>query len=292
MSKLSPLAAEWNLVAGFILAAAIALISTHTSLALGRFWWPCLSIIPLLGAAAFTYRYLRPVPVLADLTSTTLKLFLILVLGMLISFAAAALGGKFPYRDMWLESADAALGFDWTAYVDFISERPFLARLLDLAYQSLQAQFFVVGAALAIAGQRQRLQIYTLAVGITLAVTLMIFLFMQARSHSWGNWVPPLDYMRLAGQHRISLDDLNGIVTFPSYHTESACLFIWGCWRLAYLRWPVIAFNLTLIAATPIDGFHYGVDVLAGVAIAVATIVLLSPKGTASAVKLAPVDVG
>src|SRR4029077_1491904 len=100
---------------------------------------------PLLAGAAVTYRYLRPAPILADLLDTTLKIFLILTLCMLISFGAAALGGQFPYRDIWLQSADATLGFDWTAYVDFIARRPVIAGALKLAYASLPLQFFLVG---------------------------------------------------------------------------------------------------------------------------------------------------
>ena len=85
-----------------------------------------------------------------------------------------------------------------------------------------------------------------------------------------------LNEMRSGGVHEISVDELNGIITFPSYHTEAACLFIWACWRIPYLRWPVLFLNLTLIAATPIDGAHYVVDAVAGALLAVATVFLLS----------------
>jgi membrane-associated phospholipid phosphatase len=217
---------------------------------------------------------------------------LILTFGMLISFAAGALSGPFPFRDLWLQSADAALGFDWAAYVAFISRYSLLAAALKLAYASLQPQFFLVGAVVALAGQRERLTIYTRAIGVTLAVTLVIFIFMPARAHGAGTWITALDYMRSAGPHAISFDDMNGIITFPSFHTQSACLFIWACWRMPYLRWPVLILNLALIAATPVDGVHYGVDVLAGVLIAVATIFLLSPKDTKAAIDIVSTNIG
>ncbi len=259
---------EWKLVTAFALAAVITLAATGTGLSLGH-KGQYLAVFPLLAGATAIYRYWRPAPRLGDLIGATLKILLILLLGVLISFAAAALGSQFPYRDAWLQSADAAIGFNQKDYVTFILQHPLFTHALDIAYASLQPQFLLVGAALAVAGQRERLKSYTLAIGVTLAATLVIFVFMPARANGGGSWLAALDYMRSAGSHRISFDDLNGIVTFPSYHTQAACLFIWACWRLPYVRWPVLGLNSVLIAATPFDGAHYAVDVVAGMLIAI-----------------------
>lgn len=272
---------EWKVVAAFALTALILLGMTRTSLVIGL-GWLFLPLFGTLSALTLIYHYLRCVPVLADLASATLKIFLILTFGMFSSYGAAALGGQFPYRDMSLQSADIAAGFDWLAYVDYFMQRPLLAQPLRFAYMSLEVQFFLVGAALAISRQCDRLRVYTLAIAATLAVTLIIFVFVPAHAHGWGSWTPQLARMREAGIHAIAINDLTGIITFPSYHMQGACLFIWACWRLAYLRWPVLVLNLAMIAATPVYGFHYAIDLLAGALITIAVIFFLSQKVTLS----------
>jgi hypothetical protein len=268
-------AAEWKLCLIFFAATCLMFLATHTSLSIGRAG-EALAIFPVLAVATLVYRYIRPDPKLADLLGVVLVLGLILFLGMLISFAAAVLGGRFDYRDPWLQSADAAFGFDWAAYIGLISGHPLVADTMKFAYASLVSQFFVVAIALVMASQRRRLKIYILAVGSTLAVTLAIFVFMPAQAHQSGALLAALNEMRSSGVHTVSVDKLNGIISFPSYHTQAACLFIWACWRMPYLRWPVLFLNLVLIAATPIDGGHYAADVLAGALIAAATVFLLS----------------
>ena len=59
-----------------------------------------------------------------------------------------------------------------------------------------------------------------------------------------------------------------GIISFPSYHAALALLLLLGAWHNAWLRWPFLAINVAMIVATPIDGGHYFVDVIAGLAIA------------------------
>lgn len=267
--------AEAKLVAAFFAATCLMFLGTHSSLSIGRAG-VALMIFPALAVATIVYRYIRPDPRLADLLGAVLALGLILFLGMLISFAAAALGSRFDYRDSWLRSADAAFGFDWPLYAAFVTGHPLVAGAMKFAYASLLPQFFLIAIALVMGGEHRRLKSFILAVGSTLALTLAIFVFMPARAHQSGALLAALNEMRSAGAHTVLVDKLNGIISFPSYHTQAACLFIWACWQMPYLRWPVLFLNLILIAATPIDGGHYAVDVLAGALIAATTVFLLS----------------
>jgi membrane-associated phospholipid phosphatase len=61
---------------------------------------------------------------------------------------------------------------------------------------------------------------------------------------------------------------LAGLLTFPSFHAASAVLFIWGAWPIRWLRGPMLAVNLAMLAATPIEGGHYLVDIFGGMAMA------------------------
>jgi membrane-associated phospholipid phosphatase len=45
-------------------------------------------------------------------------------------------------------------------------------------------------------------------------------------------------------------------------------IFLLALWRVPLVRWAAVVVNILMIAATPIDGSHYLVDVIAGVMIA------------------------
>jgi len=65
-----------------------------------------------------------------------------------------------------------------------------------------------------------------------------------------------------------------GLVTFPSFHAASAVLLAWALWHIPYLRYPGLALNAMMLAATPLYGSHFLTDVLAGAitaAVAIAT---------------------
>jgi hypothetical protein len=287
----SAIGAEWRLVLCYAAAAAAICALTGTQLSLGAAGRTLLALPLLTGIMTF-YRYCRPAPLMTGAIDTLLKLLSILILGMLISFPAATLGGVFSYRDAWLMHADALLGFDRHAYVAFVAARAWLEVPMVVAYVSMLPQYFVVGLALFFTHQEARREAFVLLTGGTLAVTLAIFVFMPALTHPAGAWVAAIDYMRVPGTHAISFDDLAGIVTFPSFHTISACLFIWGCWRTKYLRWVMLALNLVLIAATPVCGQHYGADVVAAIAITIVAVWLVTrtkarPRDAAAAPELA-----
>jgi membrane-associated phospholipid phosphatase len=66
--------------------------------------------------------------------------------------------------------------------------------------------------------------------------------------------------------------EIGGVLTFPSFHAASAALYIWAFWPLVWLRPAVVVWNLTMIAATPLGGGHYLVDVLASIVVTILAI--------------------
>jgi membrane-associated phospholipid phosphatase len=71
----------------------------------------------------------------------------------------------------------------------------------------------------------------------------------------------------------LELLGLGGIVTFPSFHAASAILYLWALWPVRWMRSIVLIVNGAMLAATPLNGGHYFVDVFAGVGIAILSIV-------------------
>jgi membrane-associated phospholipid phosphatase len=74
--------------------------------------------------------------------------------------------------------------------------------------------------------------------------------------------------LRSGALHFLRLNDLEGLITFPSFHTTGGLLFAWALLKTPYLRWPALAINGALIASTPVVGAHYFIDLVGGAAVA------------------------
>lgn len=59
-----------------------------------------------------------------------------------------------------------------------------------------------------------------------------------------------------------------GIVGFPSFHTVLAILSAYAIWPIRSIRWPGTILAVGICVSTLTTGWHYGVDVVAGAAVA------------------------
>ena len=241
------------------------------------------SIVGLVATLLAFHLRLHRIPRILLGTAAFLQFCLILPIGMLLSFAAAA--SDAPFRDGLLLAADRALGFDWMAYASWVDSRPWLAVAYRAAYLSFMMQPPLLIALLAAHGEFRRLHLFSFAFTFTLTVTCLIFYFVPAVSIYAHLQVPPEDFRNLhpvsTFQHLEFIDGMRagtlalidplkgaGLITFPSFHACGAVLLTWGFWGVRAARAPALLLNLTMLASTPLDGAHYLVDVIGGVALA------------------------
>lgn len=136
-----------------------------------------------------------------------------------------------------------------------------------------------------------KLRIFTLAWLLSLCVTIAIWPFTPAQdtylyhgvTHqnvphvllpvAW-NHIEVLDAVRAGGMRELSTDTMFGVITFPSFHAAGAFLLGWGFWWARWLRWPFLALNAALAISAVFVGGHFLIDIVAGCAIAAASIVL------------------
>ena len=79
--------------------------------------------------------------------------------------------------------------------------------------------------------------------------------------------------IRDGSMRALDLGAMTGIVTFPSFHAASAAIYLWALWPVKLLRPDALIWRMSLmIAATPAVGGHYFIDVVAGLALAAASI--------------------
>lgn len=207
-------------------------------------------------------------------------LSLIGTIGAFGSYAEAALTTH--YADDLLASLDRSIGFDWVAGYDFVRANPWLSVIGKIAYVSIFISPTVLILAFAWTGRRVEARRFLFAFGVALALTLLLSTFFIAQGAIEYHVGAAPAYVPQTGVHQApiirdlragTLDwvdpaRLAGLLTFPSFHAASAILFIWAAWPIRWLRGPMLAVNLCMLAATPIEGGHYLVDVFGGMAMA------------------------
>jgi hypothetical protein len=246
--------------ADFLLLAAQGMTVTELST-------PLLGMLVLFGVS-FSYR--RRSPYLAFLSITAAQLVAFSHVGALLTYGAMA-ASPFPMADELLGRADAALGFDWMSWFVFVRANPKLHFVFALAYASIPVQFFVMTGYFSFKDIGRVHEILVAAMVSIALITLIMFLLpaVGAWSQHAVGMVEPWrgDILALRSHTLLTIGKTDGIVSFPSFHTVLAVLFV----NMARGRkWfvPVLILNLLMIASVPTEGAHYGVDILGGFAVA------------------------
>jgi hypothetical protein len=238
-----------------------------------------LSAVLLAGAAFYTW--VRPDERIARLLHAAPQFVLMTFLGGALSYSAMAT--TLPLWDATFDAMDKALGFDWPALLAWTGRHPELALILKLAYASMLPQMAVVIVALVTMRAFGELDRFILAFGLAALMTMTICAVtpslcagyfyrdaVAAQPHLGLTWnsVAHVLALRSGEMTFVSMATAEGIVTMPSFHTVSAILFLIAFWHVAWLRWPGLALNVAMLAATPIVGGHYLVDLIVGLAVA------------------------
>jgi membrane-associated phospholipid phosphatase len=245
-----------------------------------------LILVAVYAAATFFYRSIRADEHLSQALTTVAQLLLIVVFGLFCSYAAAVT--TMPYRDAELLAIDQWLGFNRRSYVSFFTDRSWKIQLSNLVYQAMLPQLAIVPFALIITSRMEQLQRFVAAYGIALISTIAIFVFVPAvGAFVYFDLTPAqyatlpvevytparsLDALRSGAMKTIRLNDLEGLIAFPSFHTAAAILYAWALWPVKSIRWPIAALNVGIISTTPIGGAHYAIDVVAGSIVAFGSI--------------------
>jgi membrane-associated phospholipid phosphatase len=72
----------------------------------------------------------------------------------------------------------------------------------------------------------------------------------------------------------VRFDELEGLVSFPSFHVAGALIVLWAARRRRWLLMPLVCWNLVLIASTFMTGVHYVIDVIASVPLFLGSVAL------------------
>jgi hypothetical protein len=239
------------------------------------------AVAVVLSAERIAPRYGRAI---ADAAEYYAVFAVITLVGAVITYPLAALTNGF--HDAALQRIDTALGFDWLAWYRTVAAHPMLQRLGLVAYCSIFVTPAVLLGWFAWQNDRAGAHRFIITFWLAAAITLALYMLMPAVGPFSYLWHGPIPYLpesemwqaglipalRAHQVHVVDLSHLRGLVSAPSFHTAAAVLFIHAAWRSRDLRWPVLALNLAMLLATPVEGTHYLIDMILGAAVALAAI--------------------
>lgn len=195
-----------------------------------------------------------------------------------------------PFLDELAATADNALGLSWIGYAAWLDDNPLIVTILQAFYGSL-TPFSIIGfIVVALFASRHAAEEF-LILFVLLAVTVSLFgIFLPAygpmihfsnvtsqmvniREFGWLH-LPHYEALKGQGPHRLVLEQLPGLTTFPSFHTAMGLLLVYAMRERWYLLAPATLYSTIMIAGTPLFGSHYFVDLIAG-GILTATAILL-----------------
>lgn len=252
----------------------------------------CFALAAIMTAIlAFRYRMPRSngQRIARDLSEYVGVLGIMSLMGAVGCYPAAAISHGFV--DGALARIDAALHFDWNALYAVVAAHPALQKLGMAAYASIFMTPAILLIHYAVANKRAEARLFLASFWLAAILTLVLYRIFPSvgpLAYQWHGAIPYMPTSALYQQqiipllrehmvHEISLSALRGLVGAPSFHTASAVLFMTAAWKVERLRWPLIALNIAMLMATPVEGTHYLSDMLCGALVAVAA--MLTVRG-------------
>lgn len=255
----------------FLLLACARVMASRSNLEFHDFW---LLLLPstVLGFVWLHYAR-RGETKLSDLAYYPLMLFLCGTTGMVLSYLIV--DPSLPAYDATLTKLDAALFFHWPDWMDFQRAHPWYSATLQAAYDSWGIQLYGSTFFFALTGRQSRnRELLRLAI-VSSALTLILFHSFPALGPFFQFSVGPklehllhLPYLRAGAPLALAPLDLQGLISFPSFHSVMAAVFVYVHRGEGWLSRAVLALNVVMLLGTIVCGAHYLVDILGGLVVA------------------------
>jgi PAP2 superfamily len=286
----------WTLIAGVAAVIVAAPLVSNFYIEWTAFAPPIAASLVLLALGWFYSSWRKDARLASGLVSTA-QVIAFAAVGAPLSYLAAS--ANLPLLDHAFAAADRALGLDWKVMLAFMNGVPALFDALRPIYLSLTLQMTAAVLCLAFSGRLVPLRAYTLAFVYAALATIALSVVLPAAG-AWPHYAltpadsphvlptvstswPVFHGLRDGSFRALVAVGSEGIITFPSLHAALALVLIVALWPIPILRWIILGLNTVMLAATPIDGSHYFIDVLAGIAIAV--LALIAARATVAAAR-------
>ncbi len=222
----------------------------------------------------------RGIPQFANLLTGFLFMVVFNLCLAILTYAGTPLGA--PLVDNQLMQLDAAMGIHLPTIVEFSRRHPNMQTCLSMSYASVLPSTLLAIIVLGCDRDVRRLQTFVMTFMVAGLMTTAAFFLMPAEGPfaAYG-YEMRADQQRFldhfvslrAGQFRVvSMDNLEGLITFPSFHTTWALLLAYAFRPYRRLFAPMLLLNVAVVASTMTTGWHYGSDVAGGILTAVVAV--------------------
>jgi membrane-associated phospholipid phosphatase len=281
---------NWCVIAGMGIALGLGMAAMGFSLEPPDLWVVA-GIALLYGVSGWYHLHRKSNPdpkIVFTLTSIGQLILIVTFMGPL-TYVGCAL--NFPLQDQLFLALDRALGIDPKMLLTFFNERPDWEAWLEAGYGMIKWPLLGAPIILGMTGRIRRLQTFVMAFALALIATLVIAAIVPAIGTYYGLGLDPasmtnldthvyalqmhdIPALRDGSLRELKLFKLAGVVSFPSFHAASALIYAWALWPVRGVGVFLAALNVVMLVATPVIGAHYFVDVLGGIAVAVAAIMV------------------
>jgi hypothetical protein len=185
------------------------------------------------------------------------------------------------FIDAALAEWDRAAGIDLPAVIAWAADHPAWSHLLAVTYESSFPLLFGLALLLAIMRRFDQLWILTFVFAATIVVCASISVVWPAKgAFAFFGYPASLleqlptgagiyhlqkfEYFRNGVSPLLSFANLQGVVTFPSFHCCLALMTIFATWNLKWIFPISLSWNaLAIVSTLPIGG-HYAIDLPCG----------------------------
>jgi hypothetical protein len=248
--------ANWIIVLSTILVTVVAALATgFTVSGYGQ-------LAMILGVVGVAMIYFRKEARFMVCLSSLLQISIFSSAFILLTYVGATLDR--PLVDNQLAAWDLHMGFHGlTAWH---------CRLFQWAYDSCLLQTAAIVGILSLSGDAEQLQLFVRRMMIAALLTFAVFLLFPAEgpcatspSPMQSQYLEHFRSLRDGTRTFFDLSTAEGLVTVPSFHAIWALLLVAACGHRRLIRVPFVLLNAAVIVSTLTTGWHYLVDVLAGV---------------------------
>ena len=279
-SKLSFAPSNWPLLVQS--ASYVALVGTLIAVAFNRLQRDSSRVGAILRTALVATELLY---------RTALPLGALLIAGATLSYVITA--AHLPLKDSLLVRVDHSLGFDWLHFLDITNSSPFVVALLTHVYQAtgLVTELVILWLGLTRNGERLAeflailgLCTVGLCAGMSLVPAAGAFTYYGPAPHLFGNYSAlgemwtfghTFNMLRDGSLLVVDLTALDGVVSFPSFHTMLGVVTIYAARDTRWLMNFVLLMNTTMIGSTMPVGGHHLADVFAGAGLTLGAILIV-----------------
>ena len=278
-------AAEWGAIAGIVALDAVFAWTTGIPVAGTVKHAELLAIIiAIWPVTVLLTRITGFAPGSGTLAEIPGKFFTYICVASVLEYYLAT--SQRPFGDSALIAADRTMGVDWPAICAWAAAHPAALAALKRCYFGLLPETGLVLVTIALFYPRRARRFPTALILSSLFTIPLLWVFPVAGPYTAyaemsvpqscfataASWTDHYLGMRAHTMAAIPLDDLRGIVDFPSFHAACAVLLAYFLRGIPIVFPAAVVFDLLMLAATPVIGGHYVIDVIAGLAVAAATI--------------------